>query len=123
VVVAVAVVRVVKVAVDQVVDVIPMRHGLVATAGSVHVRRVVACMHVTIGASVRVGLVDRDHVLVDVVAVNVVEVPVMKVVHVSVVSQGRMPALGSVHVGVVLVNSVHHPHDGHCDDHGPVTFA
>lgn len=104
VIVAVAIVGVMKVAIDQVVDVIPMRHGLVTTAGSVDVRRIVAGTHVTAGASIRVGLVDRDHVLVDVVAVKVVEVPVMKVVRVSVVSQGRMPTLGSVDVGVVLMD-------------------
>lgn len=54
VVVAVAVVLMVQVPIDEVIDVVSMRHGLVAAIGSVHVASIVAGAAVTAGTAPRV---------------------------------------------------------------------
>jgi hypothetical protein len=94
VVVAVILVGVVEVSVDQVVDVVTVRDGLVAAVGSVLVACIVPFAHRR--ADVGVVVADFDHVLVDVVAVGVMEVPVMQVVDVSVVAHGGVAASGSM---------------------------
>jgi hypothetical protein len=83
VVVAVAVVRVVEVALDQVVDVIAVRHAGVSAAGAVNVVGGVAGAAVVRRALRRVGRVDGDRVLVDVIAVDVVQVSIVEIVDVA----------------------------------------
>ncbi|HEY1553244.1 MAG TPA: hypothetical protein VGF94_00350 [Kofleriaceae bacterium] len=105
-VVAVTGVRVVKVAIDQVVDVIAVRHRLVAAARTVHVTGRVPLARVTGGATGRVRRVDRDCAFVDVVVVDHVEVAVVEVVDVAAVPDGPMPAVGAMDVIVLRVNLV-----------------
>ena len=64
------VVRVVQVAVDEVVDVIAMRDCLVTAVGTVHVRGVVARAGVIRGAVGGAGAADVDRMLVDVVVMR-----------------------------------------------------
>ena len=73
-VVAMVAVRVVQVAVDQVVDVVTVRDGFVAATGAMDVAGLVAAAFVLGRAAVGVGGRDRDHVLVDVVAMRMVQV-------------------------------------------------
>jgi len=80
VVVAVVAVRVVQVAADEVIDVVAVRHRLVPAALAVDVADLVAAAVVRRGTRGRVRGVDRQHVLVDVVAVRVVQVAVVQVV-------------------------------------------
>lgn len=103
VVVAVTIVGMVEVAVDQVADVVSVRHGLVATAGAVNMVGVVAAAGVAAGAAVRVRLAHLDHVLVHVVVVGMVQVTVVQIVDVTVVLDGGVAAVGAVNVVVVLV--------------------
>ena len=72
--VAVTVVRVVQVPVDEIVDVVAVRDGFVTAPRSVRVPGLVPGASVVGSAALRVVVVDRDHVLVDVVAVDVVQV-------------------------------------------------
>jgi len=101
VVVAVVAVRMVEVPVDQIVDVIAMRDGLVAATGAMVVRGVVTGALVRGSACSRIGGRDLDHVLVDVIAVHVVQVTVVQVVDVAVVPHGRVTATGAMNVCVV----------------------
>jgi hypothetical protein len=93
VVVAVVFVGAVKPAVNQVVDVIPVRNGVVPAAVAVGVRRIAVDR---IGVLAGVGLIDGDHVFVDVLLVGVVQMAVMEVVDVIVVPHCRMAAARSV---------------------------
>ena len=77
VVVAVAIVGVVQVAIDQIVHVVAVRDGLVSTAGSVAMARIVAAAMMFRRARVRVALGDGNDVLVDMPIVRVVHVTVM----------------------------------------------
>ncbi len=102
-VVAVVSVGVVEVTVDEVVDVVAVGHGLVSAAGAVDVTVLVAGALVFGGAGGRVAFAHLDHVLVDVVAVGVMEVAVVEVIHVITVLDGDVAAIGPVDVVVVLM--------------------
>ena len=54
-------------------------------------------------ASIRIGGAYRDDVLVDVIAMHVVQVPVMQVVDMAAMPDGRVAAIGAVLVGVAGV--------------------
>ena len=108
-VVAVALVRVVQATIDQEVDVVAVRHGIVAAALAVEVAAaMVGCV-----AAVRVQLVHGQPVFVDVVAVGVVQVAVVEEVDVAVVDDLRMAAPGPVDVLVGAVNVAFGAHGRH----------
>ena len=48
-----------------------------------------------------IGRIDRDDVLVDMILVHVVEMPVVQVVDVALVAYRRMPAVGTMLVGMI----------------------
>jgi hypothetical protein len=91
---------------DEVVDMVAMRHGLVATSGPVHMPGIVRAARVAGLAARRMRRIDRDHALVDVVVVRVVKMAVVQVIDVSVVLDGTMPAFGAVDMLVSVVNRV-----------------
>jgi hypothetical protein len=93
----------VKVSVDQIVDVITVRDRIVAAARAVRVLRVVRAASMARRARGRVGVAHPERVLVDVVAVHVVEVTVMQVVLVTLVLDGPMAAVGAMRVVVSCV--------------------
>jgi hypothetical protein len=98
VIVAVIAVRVMQVPVNQEVDVVAMRNGLVSAAGAVFVaafdlRR----------ATGRIRPANRDHMFVDVVAMRVMQMAVMQVIDMTLVPDGGMAAIGAMLVGVVGV--------------------
>lgn len=101
--VAVVAMRVVQAAIDEVIDMVAMRHGFMSAAGAVDVARFVSAAILTRRAAIRVGLANRDDVLVHMVAMRVMQVAVMQVVHVVPVAHGGMPAARSVFVVVVRV--------------------
>jgi hypothetical protein len=103
VVVAMVAMRVVQPAIDEVVDVVAMRHGFMPAAGTVDVACFVSTAVLTRRAAVRVRLADLDDVLLDMVAVGVMQVAIVQVVHVVPVAYGGMPAARSVFVVVVRV--------------------
>ena len=107
-VVAVVLVGMVQPAVHQVIHVIAVRDGLVAAARAVGVTRLAVGR---IGVAVRMLGIDRDHVLVDMILVRMVQMPVMQVVDVIVVANRRMAAALRVNVRVLaFMNRVRHRH-------------
>jgi hypothetical protein len=101
VIVAVILVRMMQMALDQIVDVITVRHGLMAATGGMLVPRRVPAAVVLGGAHVRIVGVRRDDMLVDVVAMNVVQMPVVQVVDMPVVADGGVAALPPVTMRMV----------------------
>jgi hypothetical protein len=102
VVVAVAVVRMVEVIADEVVDVIAVRHRLVTAIDVV----LVLPAPIRVGAAVWMRDVDLDYVLVDVVAVRMVEVAVVQVVDVVPVDDGGVAAAVAVLMRMIAVDVV-----------------
>ena len=106
-VVAVAVMRMMQVPIDEIVDVIAVGNGRMPAAGPVDVACVVS-LAVVSGASVRVGVRYLQRVLVVVAVMSAVQVPVMQIADVVTVLNGNVAAVGSMLVGVVFVYVVVH---------------
>jgi hypothetical protein len=104
VVVAVVAVWVVQVTIHQIVGVVAVRDGLVATPLAVDVVRVVAAAVMVGRAGSRVAVRDLDDVLIDMVTMGMVQVPIMQVVDVPIVLDGLMAAPWSVNVVVRFVD-------------------
>jgi hypothetical protein len=107
VVVTVAAVRVVQVAVDEVVDVVTVRDGRVAASGAVNVGGVVGAAGVSRGAGGRIPAADRQGVLFHRAAGLMVEVPVVQVVDMPLMLNGNMTAVRTVFVIMRMVLMAH----------------
>ena len=86
VVVAMIAVRMVQMAADQVIDVVAVRHRFVPAAGPMHMTGAMAGTVVLRRAAVRIGGADGDHVLVDMVAMHVVQMAVVQEIDVAFVA-------------------------------------
>jgi hypothetical protein len=106
VVVAVAAMRMVQMLGHQEVGVVTVRNGFVTASASVAVAGIVRLAGVRRRAAGRVGPGDRQRVLVDVIAVDAVEVPIVDVVGVPVVLDADVAALRAMGVRVVRVDLV-----------------
>lgn len=100
--VAVSIVRVVQVSVDQVVDMIAMRHRLVPASLAMLVMLAMA-RAVMRPASLGIDLVDVDAVLVDVVLVRMVKVAGVQIVDVPLVAHRDVAAIGPVAMRMFVV--------------------
>ncbi len=107
-VIAVAVVRVVQVIADAVVDVVAVGHALVAAVGTMNMIALVRHAGVRRGAEARVVAAHGEGVLVGVVAVDEVEMSVVEVVGVILVADTDVAAIGAVGVVVIGVRLTGH---------------
>jgi len=100
--IAVAIVRIVQVAIDDVADVVAMRNRFVAAAGAVHMPRCVGCAGMAPGATAGVGRVHIQGVFVN-AAVNrgEMQVAIVNVTHMVAVLNAGVPAAGAVRVVVM----------------------
>lgn len=96
VIVAVIPVRMVQVIPDEMVDMMAMRHGLVTAGWTVLVRRIVTSAAVLRRATLGIFRAYPDDVLVDMVAVRMMQMPIMQVVDVTVVADGGVTASATV---------------------------
>jgi hypothetical protein len=108
VVVAVAAVHVVKMAIDQVIGVIAMRHHRMSAGGAVDVIGGMAGAAMVRCALGGVGRVDRNRAFIDVIAVDLVQVPIVEVVDMAGVLHREMAAAGTVDMVMGWVNGVRH---------------
>ena len=97
--ITVILVRVVEAAIDEVVGVLAVRHGFMAAVFAVHVLAAIV-LAVAVGWKL---LIDRERVLIDVVAMRLVQMAVMEKVDVAVVDDRRVAAAGAVDVVVIFV--------------------
>jgi hypothetical protein len=98
-VVAMIAVRMMQPSVHEVIDVVAVRDTFVTAPRAVRMSRT---SHVR-RALRRVCLADRQHMLIDVVDMHVVQVAVMQIVDVSIVAERGMPAIRVVLVMVIGV--------------------
>jgi hypothetical protein len=106
VIIAVVAMRVVQVTVDMVVDMVAVRHRLVAAGGAVHMTRLMAAAAMLRSAARGIGAAHLDGVLVDMVAMRVMEMPVMQIVDMVAMANSGVPATGVMLVRMVLVGRV-----------------
>lgn len=105
-VVAVTAVRVMEMPVNQIVDVIAMRYRFMPASGAMLMGRVVPGTSMVGRAACRVCAAHFDHMLIDVIAMRLVEMTVVQVVDMIAVLDCNVSATGSVNVGVALVDLV-----------------
>ena len=74
VVVTMALVRVVQMTLDEIVDVVAMRHGFMPAASAMHMRGIMPSAAVVFRTILRVGRGDLDPMLVHMIAVHVVQI-------------------------------------------------
>jgi len=106
VIVAVTIMGVMQMAIDQVVYMIAVGHRLVSAVLAVLMRRIVACTIVTSRANRRVRCVDLKAVLIDMAVVERVQVAIVEVVSVSVVDNRSVATGNTVLMCVVSMNCV-----------------
>ena len=99
-------VHVMEVTVDEVIDVVAMRYGVVTAARTVHVGGRVAAAGVAGGARRWICRRDRNDALIDMIAVHRVQMAVVQVIDVAVVPDRAVTALGTVRMAVVGVDLV-----------------
>jgi hypothetical protein len=98
VIIAVIAVRMVQPAVYEIVDVVAVRHRFVSAIWTVYVRAMDfrRALHGICG-------VDRDGVLIHVILVHMMEMAIMKVIHMAVMVNRSVPAIRTMLVSVVGV--------------------
>ena len=104
--VAVTIMGVMQMAIDQVVDMISVGHCLVSAVVAVLMCSTVACTIVTARAIRGIQCVDFKPVLIDVALVKRVQVAIVEIVSVSVVDKRCMATGRTVLMGVVAMNCV-----------------
>ena len=97
-------VLVVQATVDDVVGVIAVRYGFVATTFAVNV----AVAGVNRMAAVRIGFIDTQSILVVVAVVLMVQVPVVQIIDVAFVFDGSVSAVCAVDVVMMFVGFAGH---------------
>jgi hypothetical protein len=113
VVIAMLAVRVMEMLADEVVDVIAMGNLLMTAIGAMNMRGLMPTADVLGRAIRRVSGAYPEDMLVDVIAVGVMQMPVMQIVDVALVLDRRVPAIGSMRVGVACVGVVLRISHGH----------
>ncbi len=103
-VVAVVAVRMMQVIFHHVIDVIPMRNLRMPAVWTVDVVAAVLATLMLRGTPCRVRRTDRDHMLVDVVVVEMVQVSIVQIIDVITVLDGHMAATRGMLVAVSFVH-------------------
>jgi hypothetical protein len=103
VIVAMAVMRVVQMAVDEVINMVAVRHALVTAAWAVHVATVMPFARVIGRARRRIPAAAFQDVLVDMITVHMMQVTVVQIVGVAVVLESRVTAARCVGVRMPCV--------------------
>lgn len=103
VVVAVVAMLVVKATVDQIVYVIAMGDGFVAAAGAVHVGVIMTEGIPDRMATIRICRADLDDMLINVIAMRVMQMTVVKIIDMIAMLDGGMAAAGAMLVIVVFM--------------------
>ena len=116
VIIAMAAMRMMQMAFYQVVGMVAVRHPFMAAIRTMNVPFIVTGAVMVSRASVGVRCVHFEHVLIDMIAVHVVQVPVMQVIDVPVMADRLMPAVWSVLVSVVSMRLAFVHHNPSVDD-------
>ncbi len=104
VVVAVTIVLMVQVAVDQVVNVVAVRDRFMSTAGAVDVVGCVAAAHMSTRTGCRIVRVHRQYVFFhDAFGCRMMQMPIMQIINVVTMNDCRVPTTLSMYMGMIGV--------------------
>ncbi len=96
-------VGVMQMSIDEIVDVIPMRHRLMPAPRPVHMSGRMPGALMLRRACIRVRRRNLNGVFIHMAGVHVVQMPVVEIIDVIAMLHSRMPAAGPMLVRVVLV--------------------
>jgi hypothetical protein len=82
--------------IHEVIDVVPMRHGLVP-AGRAMLVRAAGLWRALHG----IGCTDCDDMFINMILMHVMEMAIMEIIDMTVVTDRRMPTVGTMPVGMV----------------------
>jgi hypothetical protein len=102
VVVAMPLVRVVQVSVDQIIHMVTVQHLFMPTVLSVHVRDRMRATVMLWRAEIRISRSYHERVLVCMIAMGVVEMAIVEIIRVAIVRNSGVAAIGSVYVSMRL---------------------
>jgi len=102
------IVRVVQMALHQVIRMIAVRYGIVAATRAVFVRSFVTSARMRFGALGGIRARDLDDVFVDVSFVHVMQMAVVKIIHVPFVLDFRMRTIGPMTMRMLVVRRMFH---------------
>jgi len=90
--------------IHNVVDMISMRHSLMLTAWTVNVVRIMTCAYVIRCALIWIFLGHLQTVFIDVVTMHMVKMSIVYVIDMVTMSDGSVPTIRSVDVGMVWMD-------------------
>jgi len=90
-----------QVTIDEIVNMVSMRYGFVSTAGSVHMIRTMGAAIVVWRALVRIGRAYRNHMFINMIAMQVMKMAVMKIVNMAIMHHGNVTTVWSMLMGVI----------------------
>jgi hypothetical protein len=103
--------RMMQVAINQIVHMVAVRHRFMAASGSMLVVCIVTSATMLRSALVGIGRADLDDMFIDMVAMHVMEMPVVEVVDMAVMQDGRMTAIRTMNmqmIGMLGVRACRH---------------
>jgi hypothetical protein len=101
--IAMVVMWMMEVAIDQVVDMLAMRHGFMAAVRPMYMFLRMACASMFRRAVFRIGCGYVYHMLIDMAAVRVMQMPVMQVIDVPVVHDTGMATFGAMRMSMIFM--------------------
>jgi hypothetical protein len=107
VIVAMVAMRMMQVVINQIIHMVSMRHRLVAASWSMHVAWVVSGTAMLRSTLVGIRRGNLDDVFIDVVAMDMMEMPVVQIVDMAPMMDGCMPATRAVNMRMIGLLGVH----------------
>jgi len=101
--VAMATMGVVKMASDQVIHMVSVRHGFVTAVGAVYMALRVTFTFMSRSTVLGIGLADVYDMLINMVAVRVMQMTIMKVADMVIVRDASVTAFRAVGMGMIFM--------------------
>ncbi|WP_025040158.1 hypothetical protein [Nitrosospira briensis] len=102
-VIAMTIMRMMKVAIDQIIDMLAMWHGFMTAARPMYMSLRMACALMFGRATFRIGRGYVYHMLIDMAAVRVMQMPVMQVIDVPVVHDTCMTTFRTMRMSMIFM--------------------
>jgi len=98
-----AVMGVMKMAIDQIVDMLTVGHSFMPTIGTMHMLLRMPRALMFRSAIFRVGSCYTDHMFVNMVIVHVVQMALMQIIDMAVMHDARVPTFRAVRMSMIFV--------------------
>jgi hypothetical protein len=97
------VMRMMKVAIDQIVDMLAMRHGFMAAVRPMYMSLCMSCALMFRRTAFRIGRGYVYHMLIEMVAVRVMQMPVVQVIDMPVVHDTCVAAFRAMRMSMIFM--------------------